>query len=624
MLGGHGRGRGGGGGHHREADRYEEQVEPLSITDRRMLAWFAAYLGPHWPKLLLGLISMLAATAASLYYPQILKQIYDDVIAAGDLGPLPRLGWLLLATFFAMELFRAVRMNVMHQLGQRFVLDVRLNAYRHLLRQPLEFFETRRTGDIMSRISNDVNAVEDMVVHGVDTLISDSITVIATIAIILWMNTHLALVGMAPLPIFVVGIVIFGRIIRPLYEHIREKLGDINARLQESLEGTQVVKAFNREEHEYGRFADESTDYFRSNVRGIWLWTTFFPAMGFITSIGLILVIWRGAAMTTTGLVTGGDVLAFLAYMQHFYQPIGSLVRVHNVFNRALASLARIFQLLDEEPKIKEKPDAIELPEVEGHVELDDITFRYSTGEIVLEHVSVTAEPGETVAIVGRSGAGKTSLVNLIPRFYDPQEGRVLVDGHDVRDVKLDSLRSQIGIVLQDTFLFNDTVRNNIRYGRIDATDEEIEEAAERAYAWEFIKDLSEQYDTMIGERGVKLSGGQKQRIAIARALLADPRILILDEATSLVDTEAEQLIQRALDNLRHNRTTFVIAHRLSTVRDADKILVIQGGQIVEEDNHEQLMARNGVYAEMYNRQFRLQDVWFGQGRPDFAGPPEE
>ncbi|MFW6155990.1 MAG: ABC transporter ATP-binding protein, partial [Armatimonadota bacterium] len=513
---------------------------------------------------------------------------------------------------------------VMHRLGQRFVLDVRLNAYKHLLRQSLSFFEARRPGDIMSRVSNDVNTVEDMVVHGVDTIISDSLTVIGTVAFIVWMNWKLALIGMAPLPIFLVGVIVFARIIRPLYERIREELGDINSRLQESLEGMQVVKAFNREDHEYERFEMDSTEYYQASVRGIWLWSTFFPAMGFMTTLGLIGVIYFGARMTVTGDASPGTIVAFLAYMQHFYNPIRSLVRVHNVFNRALASLARIFDLLDEEPDVEEKPDAEELPRLGGQVSVEDVTFRYATGEVVLEEVSVDAEPGETVAIVGRSGAGKTSLVNLIPRFYDTAEGRVLVDGHDVRDVTLDSLRSQIGIVLQDTFLFNDTVRNNIRYGRLDATDEEIEDAARRAYATEFIEDLPKGFDTVIGERGVKLSGGQKQRIAIARALLADPRILILDEATSLVDTEAEQLIQRALDGLRHDRTTFVIAHRLSTVRDADKIVVIEGGQIVEEDSHEELMARNGVYADMYNRQFRMQDVWFGERESAFgeSGPP--
>jgi len=611
-VGGHGR-HGRRGGHQRESDRRDEEpVEPLSITDRRMLAWFTTHLGKHWLTIVLAVVGMVVGTGAGLYMPLILKQIFDSVILKGHVGELSNLGWLLLGIFFVQQLFGAVRMNVMHRLGQRFVLDVRLETYEHLLRLSLDFFEARRTGDIMSRLSNDVNSVEDMVVHGTDTVISDSLTVLGTIGFMFYLSPKLTLYAVAPLPIFIVAIVIFGRVIRPLYERIREELGDINSRLQESLEAVRVVKAFSREEHENQRFGKDNRDYYDANIKGIWLWTTFFPTISFITSLGLLLVIWLGADMATRGLTTAGTVVAFVAYLQRFYHPIGSLVNVHNTFNRALAALARIFQLMDEQPTIVERPDAVEMERIVGRVELDHVSFRYSTGEIVLREVSVVAEPGETVAIVGRSGAGKTSIINLIPRFYDPLEGRVLIDGVDIHDVTLRSLRSQVAIVLQETFLFNTSVTENIRYGRLDATDEEIQQAAIAAYAAEFIDPLPEGYDTIIGERGVKLSGGQRQRIAIARALLADPRILILDEATSLVDTEAEQLIQKALDALRRDRTTFVIAHRLSTIRDADKIVVLDDGRIVEEDRHDRLMAADGLYAEMYNRQFRLQDVWPG------------
>lgn len=614
-----------GGGHHRENNRREdEEVKPLSITDRRMLAWFGAKLGPHWPSLVLATISMLLGTFSGLYLPLVLRSIFDQVITGGRIEVLPRLGWTLLGLYFAMHLFSAVRMNVMHRLGQRFVLDVRLQAYSHLLGLSLDYFEQRRTGDVMSRLSNDVNAVEDMVVHGVDSVISDSLTVLGAIGFMVFkLSAHLTLIALSPLPVFVVSIILFGRIIRPLYERIREELGDINSRLQESLEAIRVVKAFAREGHEFQRFQQDSTEYYAANVKGIWLWTSFFPAMGMVTSVGTILIMWYGAGLAARGVVTAGTVVAFLGYLQYFYQPVGNLVRVHNTFNRALAALARIFQIFDAQPSIVAKPDAIKLGRIEGRVELEHVSFRYSTGELVLRDVSVVAEPGETVAIVGRSGAGKTSLVNLIPRFYDPLEGRVLVDGIDLRDVDLHSLRSQIGMVLQETFLFNDTVRENIRYGRLDATDEEVEAAARAAYADEFIQQLPDKYDSLIGERGVKLSGGQRQRIAIARALLADPRILILDEATSLVDTEAEQLIQQALDDLRRNRTTFVIAHRLSTVRNADKIVVLDDGRVVEEDRHEKLMEAEGLYAEMYNRQFRLQDVWWSGGLGMGGGAPD-
>jgi len=615
---GHGLGR---RGHYREPDRREEEeVEPLSITDRRMLGWFGTHLGSHWPTLVFALLSMLASTAAGLYAPLLLRDIFDDVIKAGRVELLQRLGLLLIGAFFAQHAFGAARMNVMHRLGQRFVLDVRLNAYRHVQRLSLDFFESRRTGDIMSRISNDVHSVEDMVVHGLDIVISDALTVVGTIVIMFGLNWYLALLGLSPLPLFLAGVTIFARIIRPLYERIREELGDINARLQEALSAVEVVKAFRREEYEFERFEKDSTEYYRASIKGIWLWSTFFPFIGFLTSMGMVLVIWIGAGMAARDLATPGTIVAFVAYLQRFYHPVGSLVRVHNTFNRALASLARIFQVLDEEPTVQEKEDAVPLPRAQGQVELDHVSFRYATGEMVLRDVCVIAEPGETVAIVGRSGAGKTSIINLLPRFYDPLEGRALIDGIDLRDVTLDSLRSQIAMVLQDTFLFNDTVRENIRYGRLDAMDQDIEEAAKAAYADEFIEELPEKYDTMIGERGVKLSGGQKQRLAIARALLADPRILILDEATSLVDTEAEQLIQKALEELKRDRTTFIIAHRLSTVRNADKIIVLDDGRIVEEDRHERLMERSGLYAEMYSRQFRLEDVW--PGDDDALGAP--
>jgi ABC-type multidrug transport system fused ATPase/permease subunit len=616
MMGG-GRGHGRGRGRHREPDSSDQEyVEPLKITDRRMIGWFAAHLKMHWLTIVVSIISMVVGTYAGLFMPLLLKSIFDDVIVTRDVGELPRLGWLLLGVFFVQQLFGAIRMNMMHRLGQRFVLDVRLETYRHLLRLSLDFFEGRRTGDIMSRLSNDVNSVEDMVVHGTDTIITDSLTVLGTIGFMFMLSPTLMLYSLLPLPIFLIAIVIFGRIIRPLYERIRENLGDINSRLQESLEAIRVVKAFSREEYERERFEHDSREYYKANIKGIWLWSSFFPAISFIMSVGMVLVIWIGAGMAVDGLTTLGTVVAFVAYLQRFYHPIGSLVRVHNTFNRALAALARIFQLMDEEPTISQKPEAVPLPRIEGRVEFDHVSFRYSTGEMILRDVSVVAEPGETVAIVGRSGAGKTSVVNLVPRLYDTLEGRVLIDGVDVRDVTLESLRSQIGIVLQETFLFNATINENIRYGRLDATDEEIVEAAKAAYASEFIDELEDGYESLIGERGVKLSGGQRQRLAIARALLADPRILILDEATSLVDTEAEQVIQKALDNLRRERTTFIIAHRLSTIRDADKIVVLDDGRIVEEDRHDELMERSGLYAEMYNRQFRMSDVWPGDGDP--------
>ncbi|NLO73470.1 MAG: ABC transporter ATP-binding protein [candidate division WS1 bacterium] len=592
----------------------DAEVKPLRITDRRMIGWFYRQLGPYWPQVLIGTVATLLATGAQLVPPRTIKPIVDEVITGQDYASLPRLITILILAYLAHQLFMSVRMAVMHILGQRFVYNLRLECYQHLQRLSLSYFDDHPTGDIMSRLSNDVTAVEDMVVHGVDQVLSNLLLAVGVIAILVAnFQGRLIVVaaGLWPVPLFLAGIIIFSRYVRPIYRKIRDELGDINNELQESIAGVRVVKAFGREDHELERFRKRSWEYYVANARGIRWWSTFFPVLGFLTSMGTVTILWAGARQSGSGpLLTPGDVTMFLLYMGMFYGPVGMLIRVYDIFNRALAALARLFQILDETPEIEDAPEARELTDVRGEVLLENVSFKYKTGEEVLHDLTVHAAPGETVALVGRSGAGKTSLVNLIPRFYDPLAGRVLVDGQDVRKVTQRSLRRHIALVLQETFLFDGSVRDNIAYGRLDATDEEIVAAAKAAYAHEFIMELPDGYDTHIGERGVKLSGGQRQRIAIARAVLADPRILMLDEATSLVDTEAEQKIQAALDNLTLGRTVFVIAHRLSTVRKADKILVLEEGEIVEEDNHVNLMALGGLYAEMYQRQFQIGPMW--------------
>jgi ABC-type multidrug transport system fused ATPase/permease subunit len=594
----------------------------IKITNRRMLAWFYKNLVPHWHKVALGVAAMVISAGAGLYVPQIMKGIFDQVVTPGFLSgqaetvapgtssPLPHLIVLLLVFMLGGQFFGALRTLVMHLLGQRFVYTVRADLYRHLLGLGLNYFETERSGDIMSRISNDVGAVEDLVVHGSDDIISNTIQVFGAVAILFWMDWRLSLVALSPLPLYVAGLWTFSHYIRPVFAKIRKELGDINAKLQERIGGIRVVKAFAREEAEIAFFDESNRAYWRLNAKSTWMWSTFFPALSLITSAGLAATVWYAAKRSGQGVapVTSGTIFAFYMYLNQFYRPVGSLANIQNTINRALASIARIFELTDKEPSVKDKPGAIELGRVEGRVDVQNVCFQYDTGEGVLENVSVSAAPGEKVAIVGRSGAGKTSLVNLIARFYDPTAGRVLIDGHDARDVTQRSLRANIGMVLQETFLFNATAKENILYARPHATDEEVIAAARGAYAHDFISRLEHGYDTLIGERGVRLSGGEKQRLAIARAFLADPRILILDEATSMVDTEAERIIQRALEELIQGRTTFIIAHRLSTVRKADKIVVIDAGQVVEQDRHDALMAKGGLYAEMVARQFRIDD----------------
>lgn len=611
---GFGRGRGGGGGPHsaHHGKSGDENAPKLKLTDKRMMEWFGRTVGSRWPILAVAVFAMIVSAAGDMLQPMLIRYLIDQGFAKHWLAAI---GWamlIMLGLFFVTQFFSFVRMNLMHVLGQKLLYETRVSTYRHLQKLSLSYFHRNKTGDIMSRLSNDVNSVEDMVVHGTDEIVSDGLRVIFSVGFMFYLNWRLALLALIMLPVFLTSMIVFSRFVRPIYRKIRDELGEVNAQLEERIAGILVIKAFAREKYEFDNFDKASHEYYAANVRAIRLWAVFFPALTFITSVGMLLVMWRGGVMMSSGekAVTTGTIMAFVGYLQGFYWRFGGLIRTYDLYNRALAALARIFQITDEKPEIEDKPDAEELGQVQGRVELRHITFKYQTGDIVLKDVSVVAEPGETIALVGRSGAGKTSLVNLIPRFYDPAEGQVLVDGHDVRDVTQESLRRQTAIVLQETFLFNGSVNDNVRYGRLDATDEEVLAACISAHADEFIQDLPDKYETEIGERGVKLSGGQRQRLAIARALLANPRILILDEATSLVDTEAEQIIQKALDNLMQNRTTFVIAHRLSTVRKASKIVVIDDGKVVEEADHETLMARQGLYAEMYERQFRIAEDW--------------
>jgi ABC-type multidrug transport system fused ATPase/permease subunit len=387
---------------------------------------------------------------------------------------------------------------------------------------------------------------------------------------------------------------------------VRDRLGDINASLQDKLAGIQVVQAFEREEEELRHFREVSKGYLRERVEAIRTWSAFFPALYFVSALGGALVLGFGARMVVNEQLTLGTLVAFLSYVISFYEPLRRLTEVDNTFQQAIAAGERIFELLDTRSEIQNAPDAVTLGEIGGYVTFDHVHFRYGDGDKVLEDVAFHIAPGETVALVGPSGAGKTSIASLLCRFYDPDSGRILVDGHDLREVDVQSLRQHIAVVLQDTFLFNTSVCQNLRYGNPDASEEEMLNAAKAAYAHEFIQELPERYDTRIGERGVRLSGGQKQRLALARAILADPRILILDEATSSVDAEAEYLIQQALETVLAGRTALVIAHRLSTIRDADKIIALEDGHVREVGSHTDLLARDGLYSQLYQRQLEL------------------
>jgi len=564
------------------------------------------FLGPYWRMLTVSVTLLLVSAAIDLLPPLFQRQIIDQALGQGQLQ---RLGLLIggLAGVYGLQGLIGFGDNYMrHTLGERFILDLRVRLYAYLQRLSLSFFERTSTGELMSRVTNDVNALEQFVTHGSARTAENLLRLVGATIVLLLLNRRLAMWALLPVPLLVVGLRYFNTKIRPIYRSVRDRLGDINARLQDSLAGMRTIQAFGREEQELEHFSRESESYYHARVRGIRFWSSFFPGIGFVAALGMVAVLGIGAKMVAQGVLTVGTLVAFLSYLQSLYGPIRSLVEIDNVFQQAIAAGERIFELLDEEPEITDAPYAVELGPIEREVAFEDVHFCYPTGDEVLHDVGFTMAPGEVVALVGRSGAGKTSIANLVCRFYDPTHGRILVDGRDLREVKLDTLRSQIAVVLQDTFLFNTTVRDNLLYGKPDATEEEMVAAAKAAYAHEFILELPDAYDTELGERGVKLSGGQKQRLALARAILADPRILILDEATSSVDAEAEYLIQQALESVLVGRTALVIAHRLSTIRNADKIIALENGRILEVGDHGELIARDGLYSQLYRRQIEL------------------
>jgi len=588
------------------------------------------YLAPYWKQLIFTATLLILLTVFELLPPLFQKQIVDEVIGTRDLGG--RLGVLIAGLVGVYALIQAANsgdLYIRHALGQRFIFDLRVRLYAYLQRLSLSFFERTSTGELMSRVTNDINALENFVTHGTSFMAVDLMRLVGTAIIMFFLEWRLALLVLIPVPILAVGMRWFNTRIRPVYRRVRARLGDINAELQDNLAGIRVIQAFGQEDATMERFTAESQRYYEARVRGIRYWSSFFPAMHFLASLGSVLVLGVGAVMVVRGQLSLGSMVAFLSYVVSFYQPIRRLTEIDNVFQEAIAAGERIFELLDEVPDIEDAPHAVALPRLRGEVRFHDVHFRYGAAAAdsaepkVLHNVEFHIAPGEVVALVGPSGAGKTSIANLLCRFYDPVHGQITVDGYDLRRVQIKSLRRQIAVVLQDTFLFNTTVRENLLYGKPPEhgawrmeNEEEMIAAARAAYAHDFIMALPQGYDTEIGERGVKLSGGQKQRLALARAILADPRILILDEATSSVDAEAEYLIQQALDEVLKGRTALVIAHRLSTIRNADKIIALEGGRIIEIGDHRELLSRGGLYSQLYRRQIELAAVGQDEAAP--------
>ena len=563
------------------------------------------YLWHYWPTALGTIVSLLLVTTASLLTPQLLRVLIDDGIEKYNLEIVFGVAAALVGVAVVRGVFNFLQGYLSEITSQGVAYDLRNTIFEKLQNLSFSYHDRAQTGKLMTRMTSDVELVRLFVGNGLLQLISALAMVIGAIVIMFFMNWLLAIIILALVPIILAVLLLFVRRVMPISRKVQQELGALNTILQENLAGLRVVKAFAREEYEIKRYRNKNEDLLIVNLDLVDIFTKYFPLLFFIANLGIVAVVWIGGLQVIELQLTVGELVAFTGYLSFLLMPMFMIGMIGSMLSRAEASAHRLFEVVDAESDIQDKPNAIPLPEVQGNVEFQNVSFRYFGAESnILSEVTFSAEAGKTVALLGKTGSGKSTVINLIPRFYDVSEGRVINDGLDVRDVLLDSLRSQIGIVLQETTLFSGSIRENIAYGKPDAQFEEIVSAAKAAQAHEFIIELPDGYETSVGERGVGLSGGQKQRIAIARALLVDPKILILDDSTSSVDAETEYKIQQALDLLMKNRTNFVIAQRISTVRNADLILLLDDQHLGAQGTHDELIQSSELYAEILATQF--------------------
>ncbi len=569
-----------------------------------MIKRFVRYYIPHWPLLAADLFSVLVFSALALLLPILLSVFIDEIIPAKDLQGIINLTIFLMIMFLVKSLFRFGQAYCGHILAHRIERDMRRDFFYHLQKLSFGFFDERKTGDIMSRVTNDISKVNEMTNHAPEDIFSSFLMITGSFLFLITINVKLTLITFLPVPILFLFSVKYGARMFKGFRNVNRAMSEINHRLENTIAGIRVVQSFTMEEYEKGRFDRDNEYYYESSAGvmkhlGVFLSTTIF-----IEDITLLLVIASGGYFIYTGTLTVGELVAFMFYVKIFVEPIVRLARLNEHIQRALSGLERFYEFIDTRPDIKDRTGAAALKQVRGQVEFREVTFSYNEDTTVLRDFSLMVEAGDIIALVGPSGVGKSTLCSLIPRFYDIDGGAILIDDTDIRDIKLKLLRENIGIVQQDVFLFTGSVRENIAYGRPDATDAEIIDAAKNANAHGFIMQLPNGYDTGVGEKGVKLSGGQKQRISIARVFLKNPPILILDEATSSLDNTSEKIIQDSLERLAKNRTTFVIAHRLSTIQHAREIIVMSEEGIEEKGTHSELLRRGGLYARLYNAQF--------------------
>ena len=567
------------------------------------------YIKPYWKRGLAAGICTIIAAGGTAYLPFVIKDMVDQVLSEKNTT---MLNWIVLSivvVFVIRGIAYYGQSYLMNYVGQRVIIDIRKAVFEKLQRLSMSFYDKHKTGTIMSYVTNDVSALQSAMVENVVEMITETVILVASIVMMIYLDWKLFLVTFCTFPIVLWFIDNFGKRIRKSGSRIQEVTADITSVLQEVASSPRVIKSFVREDYEIDRFDKENLNNFRANMKYAQLSSTLTPTIEFVAAVGVSIILWYGGNSVINGSITAGSLVAFLTYAVNISNPIKRLSRVIGNIQKALAAAQRVFDVLDLPEVIKNAPDAKALPKVKGDVRFNDVSFAYNENEEVLSHVSFEVKPGEMIAFVGPSGAGKSTVASLLPRFYDATNGSITIDGQDIRKVTLDSLREQVGIVPQETVLFNGSVYDNILYGRLDATREEVEAAAKAANAHDFIMQLPNGYETMLGDRGMNISGGQRQRISIARAILKNPQILILDEATSALDTESERVVQEALDRLMVGRTSFVIAHRLSTIKNADKIMVLEKGQLIEQGNHDELMAMDGLYAHLYKIQYRSKEA---------------
>jgi subfamily B ATP-binding cassette protein MsbA len=575
------------------------------MTNKEIIARLYKIILPYQVKLLVAMMAMICVAGFTGAQAYLVKDLLDKIFMEKDIFFLQILPIIVVGIFFLKGVVYYLYTILLEQVGQSVIRDFRVKIFNHIHKQSLSFFNKMPTGTLMSRIISDVSLLQQAVSNALVGVVRDFFLVVILLGVVFYMNWRLAMISFIILPVAAFPIVRFGRLFRKLSTSTQEEVAHVSNILHETITGSRIVKAFTKEDYEGQRFSNQVSKLFVLTMKDAKYRCMQHPLMEFIGGVAIALIIWFGGNEVIKGSATPGTFFAFLTALIAAYEPVKGVTRINSTIQQGLAAATRVFAILDIEPEIRDKKDAIVLPPFTTSIEFKNLTYRYDDEAAVLSKINLTVPSGEALAIVGPSGGGKTTLTNLIPRFLDLKEGSILIDGTDIRDVTVASLRSQIAMVTQQTILFNDTVRNNIAYGDQQASLQAIHDAARAAYAFDFVQALPNGFDTIIGEGGARLSGGERQRISIARAILKNAPILILDEATSALDTESEREVQKALENLMKDRTTFVIAHRLSTIKNASRIIVVKDGVIVEQGTHETLIARKGEYELLYNMQYK-------------------